>query len=72
MKCFYPILLVFLVLISCKKKDGLFLSTPNNIPGNTMVESFDALTVVPNFDFRTSMNVELVITDSQLAFYDIY
>ena len=72
MRYFNPIVLALLVLISCKKKEELFLSTPPGVPGNTIIESFEEIAVVPYFDFRTSANVKLTLTDDQLAFYHIY
>ncbi len=72
MKYFNPILIVFILLSSCKKKEDILFSIPPEVPGNTLVKSFESLTVSPNFDFRTSMNVKLTITDDQAAFYNIY
>ena len=72
MKTISPILVVLVLLFSCKKKDEIFLSAQVGVPGNTVVESFESLDVQKNFDFRTSENVTLTITDNQKAFYDIY
>lgn len=72
MKTFSPILIILILLFSCKKKEDVFVSSPSGTPGNTSVESFQSMDVEAGFNFRTSENITLTISDPSIAFYEIY
>ena len=59
MKTISPILIVLILLFSCKKKDDVFVSSPAGTPGNTSIESFQDMNVEDGFNFRTSENITL-------------